>query len=434
MDARVRQVLERRFRQWSVGHALAAFSAAALLGLSVGSEPAHAQSIGYGGLSVTANGQFIGTSIACPASDIPTGGAAQCVSLDGATTTDGFSFATCFGCTGPARAVAAVSGSIMTISVREITITGPATVPAVLTLVGAASFIIEGACTACPAGGAMSGFFSGGSATSPSGDTIQLAAVANGKIINGKPLGDKDAFTPVSLPSLCAGTGSGCVFTASNTTDWFADSISQGVPCPGGSILVAAADVAVAPLATETFFSECSLSVATMVKFTNPGESVDLPVSVAQVTPDVANNHPDAAAAILDGALLAPAALSAKLEIKPSRYELKSVLTLGAESNGLDPMHEFMVVRVGNSSITIPAGSFHTIPNDKFGHARWALEATIKGVLLEAQITSFDAAHWGLKVEAQGVNTTGITNPVPVEIVINDDHVSPTLVTAEIKR
>ena len=430
MSAQLRQVLERRFRQWSAGHALAAFSAAALLGLSVVSEPAHAQSIGYGGLSVTANGQSIGTSIACPASDIPTGGVAQCVSLDGATTTDGFSFATCFRCTGPARAVAAVSGSIMTISVKEITITGPDTAPAVLTLLGSASFIIEGECTACPAGGAMSGFFSGGSATSPSGDTIQLAAVANGKIINGKPLGDKDAFTLVSLPSLCAGTGSGCVFTASDTTDWFADSISQGVPCPRGPIILAAADVAVAPLATD---SECSLSVATMVKFTNPGESVDLPVSVAQVTPDVANNHPEAAAAILDGALLAPAAISAKLEIKPSGYELKSVLTLGAESNSLDPMHEFTVVRVGNSSIRIPAGSFHTIPNDKFGHARWAFDGTIKGVGIQAQITRFDAAHWGLKVEAKGANMTGTTNPVPVEIVVNDDHVSPTLVRAEIK-
>jgi hypothetical protein len=276
----------------------------------------------------------------------------------------------------------------------------------------------------------MSGFFSGVSATSPAGDTIQLEAVANDKVINAKPLTDN---TPVSLPSNCAGTGAAdCIFTASNTVDSFADSISQGVPCPGGSIIVATASDVVAQQAEETFFSNCSLSVTTRVKFNSPGDSVDLPVSVAQVAPVVANEDPAAAAAILDGALLAPIALSAKLEIRPSAFHLKSFLTLGAGSNGIDPMHEFIVVRVGSFSITIPAASFHAIPNDKFGHLRWAFEKTIKGVALQGQITRFDASRWGLKIDAQGANLAGATNPVPVEVIINDDRGSQT-VTAEIK-
>src|SRR6267143_2367932 len=51
MKTRARSVLERRFRQWANGKALAAFSAAVLLGLTFSPQQADAQScaLGYGG-------------------------------------------------------------------------------------------------------------------------------------------------------------------------------------------------------------------------------------------------------------------------------------------------------------------------------------------------------------------------------------------------
>jgi len=431
VNARFRKLLEARFRQWSVGHAVAALSAASLLGLSLGPEPASAQSIEYGGPSVTANGTAIETSIACPASDTPISGViAGCVSLEGVTTADGFAFASSRSGV-PARVVATLSGSILTIAVKGTTITGPAA-PAVLTLVVSANFTVAGSCTACPAGTAMSGFFfPPPEGESPAGDNIQVAAVATGKIINGKPLGDKDAFTPVSLPSICAGTGTDCVFTASDNIASFGDRISQGVQCGEiiGIAAVAAAQQQIQQLST------CSLTATIRVTLANPGDTVHLPVSVAQVTPDVANNDPDAAAAILDGALLAPMTLSpnTKLHIKPTEYKLTSVLTLGVGSNGIDPSNEFVTLRVGAVSRTIPAGSFHAIREGKSRRVRFAFQGTIRGVALKADITRVSEDVFGIKVHAKGVDLTGTTNPVPVEIVIDDDRATDAVI-AKIKR
>jgi len=367
---------------------------------------------------VSANGTPVGTSIPCPASDTPPGVTATCVSLDGVTTADGFSFATCDGCLGPARAVISQSGSILQINVTAITIKAAA--PATLRLAvqsGEGEFpFFQTSCPSpgCPAGTAALGFFTPGGA-SPVGDSLQVTAIATGKTINGQAVSQ----IPVSLPSVCAGSGVGCTFLPDDFSATFVDDITEAVACGG--------EVGCAPTITGT------LNAA----FVNPGEAVTLPASwsIAQLTPDGASlpNAP----AILSGALLSPLGVSARLQVKPRSFDLDSVLNLDAQSRGIEPL-QFVHFTIGDPqdpenaySATIPADKFTARTDD--GVSFHFFRGKVKGVRLKVVIIPLADNAVRFAVDAKGVNLTGAANPVPVDVAINDNHGS-TKVRARITR
>ena len=373
-------------------------------------------------VTVSANGTPVGTSIPCPASDTPPGVTATCVSLDGVTTADGFSFATCDGCLGPARAVIAQSGNILQIIVTAITITAalPAALPATLLLAvqsGEEEFpFFRTSCPSpgCPAGTAALGFFTPGGA-SPVGGSLQVTAIATGKTINGQAASQ----IPVSLPSVCAGSGVGCTFLPDDFTATFVDDITEAVACGG--------EGGCAPTITGTL----------KAAFVNLGEAVTLPASwsIAQLTP--AGARLPNAPAILSGALLSPLGVSARLQIKPRSFDLDSVLNLDAQSRGIEPL-QFVHFTIGDPqdpenaySATIPADKFTVRTDD--GVSFHSFRGKVKGVRLQVVVIPLANNAVRFAVDAKGVNLTGAPNPVPVDVAINDNH-GGTKVKARITR
>ncbi len=87
----------------------------------------------------------------------------------------------------------------------------------------------------------------------------------------------------------------------------------------------------------------------------------------------------------------------AKLEIAKHRFDLKESFTLGANSNGINPVTENVTLEIGTFSVTIPAGSFEQKPNGRFD---------FKGVIND------------VKLKGKGGDLTGLTNPVTVVLTI----------------
>ena len=111
----------------------------------------------------------------------------------------------------------------------------------------------------------------------------------------------------------------------------------------------------------------------------------------------------------------------AKLEIAKHRFDLKESFTLGANSNGINPLTEDVTLQIGTFSVTIPAGSFKQIP-----HGRFAFEGVINGVNLEVQIVPLGNKIFTFKAEGTGADFTGLTNPVTVVLTIGTNTGSTT--------
>jgi hypothetical protein len=118
----------------------------------------------------------------------------------------------------------------------------------------------------------------------------------------------------------------------------------------------------------------------------------------------------------------------AKLEIAKHRFDLMESFTLGASSNGINPVTENVTLRIGTFSVTIPPGSFKHIPERRF-----AFEGVINGASLEVEIVHLGNKIFIFKAEGKGVDLTDLTNPVTMVLTIGDDTGS-TAVRAEFEK
>jgi hypothetical protein len=117
---------------------------------------------------------------------------------------------------------------------------------------------------------------------------------------------------------------------------------------------------------------------------------------------------------------------SAKLEIAQQGFDLNESFTLGANSNGINPVTENVTLQIGTFSVTIPAGSFQLNPNG------FAFQGGINGVSMQVQIVPVGNNMFTFKAEGTGVDLTGLFNPVTVVLTIGDDTGS-TAVTAQLQ-
>ena len=113
----------------------------------------------------------------------------------------------------------------------------------------------------------------------------------------------------------------------------------------------------------------------------------------------------------------------AKLEISAAGFDLNESFTLGANSNGINPLTENVTLQIGTYSVTIPAGSFKQNPNRRF-----AFEGVINGVSLEVQIVPLPNNMFTFKAEGTGVDLTSLTNPVTVVLTIGIDSGSTSVI------
>ena len=120
----------------------------------------------------------------------------------------------------------------------------------------------------------------------------------------------------------------------------------------------------------------------------------------------------------------------AKLDIKPGStstialkhpsFDLNSKFSLGTSSNGINPLTEVVELQVGTYQTTIPAGSFHQLPNGA-KKGSYVFSGAIGGVSLSIQIVPLGGNSYQFKATGSPVDLTTITNPVTVTLTIGND-------------
>jgi 6-phosphogluconolactonase len=120
---------------------------------------------------------------------------------------------------------------------------------------------------------------------------------------------------------------------------------------------------------------------------------------------------------------------SAKLQISAGGFDLNESFTLGANSNGINPVTENVTMQIGTFSVTIPAGSFQQNPNGRF-----AFQAVINGTSLQVQVVPLGNNVFTFKAEGTSVGLTGLSNPMTVVLTIGTDSGSAVVNTNPINR
>ena len=98
------------------------------------------------------------------------------------------------------------------------------------------------------------------------------------------------------------------------------------------------------------------------------------------------------------------------------RFKVRGEGTLAAISNGIDPLNERVIVTVGTSVITIPAGSF-----TEKGYGKFRFKGTINDAVVRMEIKQKADDKIKFKVEAKWVDLTGTANPIDIGLAIGDD-------------
>jgi hypothetical protein len=109
----------------------------------------------------------------------------------------------------------------------------------------------------------------------------------------------------------------------------------------------------------------------------------------------------------------------------PPSFDLKGSFTLGAASRGIHLSIEPVTLQVGTFSTTIPAGSFK-----RKGNGNFQFEGTIDGVTLDVKIEPLGDKSFRIIAKGEGVDLTGLANPVTVALTIGNDG-GTTTVTVE---
>jgi hypothetical protein len=116
----------------------------------------------------------------------------------------------------------------------------------------------------------------------------------------------------------------------------------------------------------------------------------------------------------------------AELEIEKHRFALKESFTLGANSNGINPLTEKVTLQIGTFSVLIPAGSF----NQGFFEG-FFFDGVINGVSLRVQILPLGNNIFRFKTVGKDLDLTGHTTPVTVVLTIGINS-GTTTVTARL--
>lgn len=115
-------------------------------------------------------------------------------------------------------------------------------------------------------------------------------------------------------------------------------------------------------------------------------------------------------------------AFSAKLFITPPAslarpgFDLDATFTLGAHSDGIQPLSEPVTLQVGTYLFNIPPGSFHEVSTG----SEFLRGGEIDGVLLHVEITPLGADSYNFKAKGSWIGAT-FPDPVTFGITIGDD-------------
>jgi YVTN family beta-propeller protein len=127
-------------------------------------------------------------------------------------------------------------------------------------------------------------------------------------------------------------------------------------------------------------------------------------------------------------------ALSAKLNVfaakgrTPASFDLKGAFTVAAAGGEINPLIQALTLQLANWKVTVPAGSFQQKNNGRFDYA-----GTINGVWLNVKVKSTGAQAYDIKMKAEGIDLTDLTNPVTIRLSTGN-NTGAASVTADFKR
>lgn len=153
------------------------------------------------------------------------------------------------------------------------------------------------------------------------------------------------------------------------------------------------------------------------------GNGIPLPTTSG----DLILNHESVANAIFSArtqAVTPFASLSVEAEIATERFELQGHFSLGAASNGINPLSEAVSLQLDSYSVTIPPGSFR-----RTARGGYEFEGKIADVRLRFFLKAHSPSRYRLEVEGAGEGIPQLTSPLSVVLTIGDDS-GTTTVTA----
>ena len=112
---------------------------------------------------------------------------------------------------------------------------------------------------------------------------------------------------------------------------------------------------------------------------------------------------------------IAPFSAKVEINLASSAFGVNSTFTLGSVGS-INLLIQALTFRLGSSSITIPAGSFH-----QSGSGSFVFTGTINGVALSANLTPLGGNSYSLKLDAAGVSNLPTSNPVTVGLTIGSN-------------
>ncbi len=163
-------------------------------------------------------------------------------------------------------------------------------------------------------------------------------------------------------------------------------------------------------------FPDSLISLATGVRLSN--EAVVLPfiVATAHEAPTNPPADPPSDPPSDEGSYTLFDAFWAEFEREDDEFEVEGTFTLGAASEGIDPLTEDVTVKIGAYEITIPMGSFSLEDDGEF-----EFEGTIDGVQVEMEIELEDDGTFEFEIEVEGPDLPELAEPLEVTLSIGDD-------------
>jgi hypothetical protein len=129
---------------------------------------------------------------------------------------------------------------------------------------------------------------------------------------------------------------------------------------------------------------------------------------------------------VLINSFAVPCNLYSKLEIKDDEFEVKGSFTLGASSDGIEPIAQPVILNVGTFITVIPPGFF------KFDDGIYKFEKETNNEELEVKFKPIGNNIFKFKAEGKCSDCYEMSNPIELTLIIGDD-IGTTNVIAELK-
>jgi hypothetical protein len=103
-------------------------------------------------------------------------------------------------------------------------------------------------------------------------------------------------------------------------------------------------------------------------------------------------------------------------EIEKRHFDLRGYLSLGATSNGINPLSEAVTLKLDSYSVTISPGSFHRSEGRGY-----RFEGTVADVRLRVFLKAHSPTHYTLEIHGAGRGVPRLTKPASLDLTIGDD-------------